>query len=49
MCRLIEEQDEKKRVDSNVHPSSYAVNFSQTNPQSSGTSAGSTLQPNLSA
>jgi hypothetical protein len=51
--RLIEEQDRKKLVDSNVNPfssssSSYAVNFVQTNPQPSGTSAGGTSQPNPS-
>jgi hypothetical protein len=51
MCRLIEEWDRKKLSDSNVHPSSSSscvVNFSQTNPQPSGTSVGSTTQPNPS-
>jgi hypothetical protein len=40
MCRLIEEWDQKKLVDSNVHASSSscAVKFAQTNPQPSGTS-----------
>jgi hypothetical protein len=45
MCRLIEEQDEKKLVDSNVHASSsssYIINFAQTNPQPSGTLVGGT-------
>jgi hypothetical protein len=46
MHRLIEEQDRKNLVDFNVGPSSSSctVNFSQTNPQPSGTS-----QPNPSA
>jgi hypothetical protein len=44
MCRLIEERDEKKLVDSNVHTSSSScvVNFAQTNSQPSGTSTGGT-------
>jgi hypothetical protein len=47
MCRLIEERDGKKFVDPNIHASSSCiVNFAQTNPQSSGTSAGGTSQPN---
>jgi hypothetical protein len=46
---MIEERDEKKFVDPNVHASSYCgVNFAQTNHQSSGTSAGGTSQPNPS-
>jgi hypothetical protein len=51
MSRLIEEQDGKKLADSNVNPSSSscAVNFAQINPQTSGTSAGSTTMPNPSA
>jgi hypothetical protein len=52
MCWWIEERDGKKHVDSNVHTSSsssWAVNFSQTNPQPSGTLAGGTSQPNPSA
>jgi hypothetical protein len=45
MHRLIEERDRKNLVNFNVDPSSScAVNFSQTNPQPSGTS-----QPNPSA
>jgi hypothetical protein len=48
--RLIEEQDGKKLVDSNVNPSpsSYAVNFTQINLQTSGTSVGGTTIPNPS-
>jgi hypothetical protein len=48
MHRVIEDQDEKKLMDSNVHPSSFscAFNFAQTNPHPSGTSAGTTSQPN---
>jgi hypothetical protein len=40
----------KKLTDSKVNPhsSSCVVNFSQTNPQISGTSAGGTTMPNLS-
>jgi hypothetical protein len=51
MCRLIEEWDVKKLVNSNVHVSSCSctVNFAQTNPQPSGTSAGGASQPNPSA
>jgi hypothetical protein len=49
ICRLIEERDRKKLVDSNMNPSSSCtVNFVQINPQPSGTSAGSTSQPNPS-
>jgi hypothetical protein len=41
---------QEELVDSNVNPSSsYAINFAQTNPQPTGTSAGGTSQPNLSA
>jgi hypothetical protein len=42
----------KKFIDPNVlagASSSCAINFAQTNPQSSGTSAGGTSQSNLSA
>jgi hypothetical protein len=49
---LIEERDGKKFIDPNVlagASSSCAINFAQTNPQSSGTSAGGTSQSNLSA
>jgi hypothetical protein len=47
MCRLIEERDGRKLVDSNVTPSSsYAFNIAQTNPQPSGASTGGTSQPN---
>jgi hypothetical protein len=48
--RLIEEQDGEKLVDSNVYPSpySYAVNFSQINSQTSGTSVSGTTIPNPS-
>jgi hypothetical protein len=50
MCRFIEERNEKKLIDSNMNASSScAFNFAQTNPQPSGTSAGSTTQPNPSA
>jgi hypothetical protein len=48
MRRLIEERDGKKLIDFNVNSSSSscAINFAQTNPQTSGTSAGSTKMPN---
>jgi hypothetical protein len=48
MHMLIEEQNRKKLVDSNVHASSSscAVNFAQSNPQPCGTSAGGTSQLN---
>jgi hypothetical protein len=48
--RLIEEQDGKKLVDSNVNPSpsSYVVNFTQINSQTSGTSVAGTTIPNPS-
>jgi hypothetical protein len=51
MHRLIEEWDGKKLADSNVNPSpsSYAVNFDQTNSQISGTLTGGTTMPNPSA
>jgi hypothetical protein len=51
MHRLIEERDGKKLIDFNVNPSSssYAVNFAQTNPQTSDTSVGDTTMQNLSA
>jgi hypothetical protein len=51
MRRLIEERDGKQLIDSNVHASSSSctINFAQTNPQPSGTSAGDTSQPNQSA
>jgi hypothetical protein len=51
MCRLIEKTGWEKLVDSNVNPtsSSCAFNFTQTNPQPSGTSAGSTSLSNPSA
>jgi hypothetical protein len=46
--RLIEERDGKKLIDSNVRASSSycVVNFGQTNPQPSVTSAGDTSQSN---
>jgi hypothetical protein len=49
--RLIEEWDGKKLVDSNVNSSSpfCAVNFAQTNPQTSGTSVSGTTMSNSSA
>jgi hypothetical protein len=55
--RLTEERDGEKLVDSNVNPSSssssssssFAVNFAQTNPQTSGTSASGITMPNPSA
>jgi hypothetical protein len=48
--RLMEEQDGKKLIDSNVNPSSSscAVNFAQTNPQISGTLVGGTTMTNPS-
>jgi hypothetical protein len=50
MRRLIEERDEKKLVDSNVHASSSSssciVNFAQANPQPSGTLTDNISQPN---
>jgi hypothetical protein len=51
MHRLIEERDGKKLVDSNVNPSysSCAINLTQPNPQTSGTSASGTTMPNLLA
>jgi hypothetical protein len=58
MHRFIKEWDGKKLADSNANPSSSsssssssscAVNFSQTNLQTSGTSAGSTTMPNRPA
>jgi hypothetical protein len=50
MRRLIEEQDGKKLADSNVNPSfsSCEVNFTQTNLQTSGTSADGATMPNPS-
>jgi hypothetical protein len=49
--KLIGERDGKKRSDANVNPSSStcAINFSQTNPDTSGSSAGGTTLPNPSA
>jgi hypothetical protein len=49
--RLIEEQDGKKLGSTSVNHSSnsYAVSFTQTNPHTSGTSAGGTTMPNSSA
>jgi hypothetical protein len=49
--RLIEEWDGKKYSDANVNPSSstFTVNFAQTNPHTSGPSAGGTTIPNPSA
>jgi hypothetical protein len=50
VCRLIEEWDGKKLVNSNVnHSSSCAVNFAQANPETSCTLAGGTTMPNPSA
>jgi hypothetical protein len=47
---LIEQRDKKKLVDSDVNPSSScAINFAQTNPQTSGTSVGDTTMSNPSA
>jgi hypothetical protein len=48
--RLIEEQDEKKHIDSNVNPSSATsvVSFAQINPHTSGPSAGGISMPNPS-
>jgi hypothetical protein len=51
MCRLIEEQDGKKLDGYNVNHSSSSctINFTQTDSQISGTSAGDTTFPNPSA
>jgi hypothetical protein len=51
MCRLIEERDGKKLDGYNVNHSSSSctINFTQTNSQISGTSAGDTTFPNPSA
>jgi hypothetical protein len=48
LCRLIEGQDGKKLDNPSVNPSSSSctVTFAQTNPQTSGTSAGSATRPN---
>jgi hypothetical protein len=48
LCRLTEEQDWKKLDATSVNPSSSTcvVNFSQTNPHTSGTLAGDTSMPN---
>jgi hypothetical protein len=52
LCRLIEERDCKKlnNTSSNPPPSSSfcIVSFTQTNPQTSGTSTGGTTMPNPS-
>jgi hypothetical protein len=48
--RLIEEWDGKKLDSFNINPSSScAISFAQTNPQTSGTLAGSATMPNSSA
>jgi hypothetical protein len=49
--RLIEERDGKKHSDANVNhfSSTCTVNFSKTNPHTSGPSAGGTAMPNTSA
>jgi hypothetical protein len=51
LCRLIEERYGKKLDNLNINPSSFSciVNFTQTNPHISGTSAGDTTMPNSSA
>jgi hypothetical protein len=51
LCRLIEERDRKKLYNLNINPPSFSwtVNISQTNPQTSGTSAGGTTMLNPSA
>jgi hypothetical protein len=48
--RLIEEQNGKKLCDTSANPSSstFAVSFTQTNPYTSGPSAGGTSMPNPS-
>jgi negative regulator of genetic competence, sporulation and motility len=48
LCRLIEDQDGKKTSNPSINPSSSSctVTFAQTNPQTSGTSVGSTTRPN---
>jgi hypothetical protein len=49
MHRLIEEQDGKKLDATSAYPSSTcAISFTQTNPHTSGPSAGSTSMPNPS-
>jgi hypothetical protein len=47
---LIEERDKKKLDTNSVNPSSstYVVSFTQTNPQTSGASVGSTSMPDPS-
>jgi hypothetical protein len=47
VCRLIEERDGKKLSNSNVNTSSSSCtfNFTQSNPQTSGTSVGGTTMP----
>jgi hypothetical protein len=49
--RLIEERDGKKLDTTSANPSSStcALNFTQTNPHTSGLSAGGTTMPNPSA
>jgi hypothetical protein len=49
--RLVEERDGKKQSDANINPSSSTsvVNFTQTNPHTSGPSVGSTTMSNPSA
>jgi hypothetical protein len=51
LCRLIEERDGKKFDATSVNPSSSTcvVSFTQTNPHTSGASAGGTSMPNPSA
>jgi hypothetical protein len=52
MRRLTEEHDGKKLIDSIANPSSSSscvVTFTQTNPQTSGTSMGGAIIPNPSA
>jgi hypothetical protein len=49
MHRLIEEQDRKKLDATSAYPSSTcAISFTQTNPHTSGPSAGNTSMPNPS-
>jgi ssRNA-specific RNase YbeY (16S rRNA maturation enzyme) len=51
LCRLIEERDGKKPHGTKVNSSSSTctISFTQTNPYTSGPSAGGTSMPNLSA
>jgi hypothetical protein len=52
LCKLIEEQDRKKKLDAtsaNPASSTCVVSFTQTNPHTRGPSLGGTSMPNPSA